>query len=282
MLLSPYHTIHGSAVQYKKLEPMLRREIIERSDGIVQVEVEDGLPLTYSLTKSDDIPIFNQCLQIEHNKQTYVISDDRQANHSPRERLLNDLNLRFTSIWMNGNSSMLQQSTILAGRVFTNIVTNAVIQRYGLSMQELAYIKTAAAIYYNSMHHDEEPESYKLIRSIKNYTGLASTDVEKHIDSGGGYITSVSGLANAIVKSGNPALRSFNDVALMTILSGIYYGLNSKEHIAISLEYPPRWVSMVALVMQDAGFNKTILGSTTKKLMQRDDTMLDYIKYILE
>lgn len=282
MLLSPYQTVHGSAMQTKQIETDLMRLIIERDVGLKRVHAIDGLPNTFSLIQNADIGIFNQCLLISNRGESFVISDDRQANHSPREALLNELNLKFTSVWMNDGSSILKQSTNLAGRVFVNVVTNAIMQSYKLSLQEMTRIRLASAIYYNSSHYSETPESYKIVRAVKDYTNMSSTDVEDFIRNHTDTITTLNGLAQIIASGNNPALKNFTDISIHTILSSIYFGLNSKEHISVALEYPPRWVSLVALVMQDAGYNRTVLGSTTKKLAQRDDIMLDYVRYILE
>lgn len=287
MLTSPYHTRYGSAIQHKHIKRILLQELIQQSSYLIPIAVEDGLPRTYSLSgtvrETEDIPLFTQCIDIQHHGNTILVSDDRQAGTSPRELLLNKLNVILTSLWMNNNQRLIKQSTTLAGRVFTNVLTNAVIQKFGLSLQDTGRIRLACGLYYNDMFLEDDGEDrYKTVGNIKLYTGSSSTEVETYLDTRGSRIPDIPALAVEIRGDNNPALRKFNEVSIYTLMTNIYYGLNSKEHVSVALEYPPRWVALVALVMQDAGFNRTILGSTTKKLLDRDDSMVDFIKYMLK
>lgn len=170
--------------------------------------------------------------------------------------------------WIAGESAKLRSQLSFAGSVFGSWISQALTKVYALDLHDQLRVTAIALYYYHSLFTegsklDDAEVEVAVIHTIK-VTKLPAKEVYE-IFSKIPELHSVNDLCTAI-KEGleNIRLRDFNLLMLMTVLKNSWYGNNAKELIAVAVEYPPAWISIVYAAMTE----KTYRSSPIYKLIE--------------
>ena len=68
----------------------------------------------------------------------------------------------------------------------------------------------------------------------------------------------------------SPRLASLNAGFLVTAIGGVWFGANARENVAVSLEYPPLFITLVYKALMDRSYHSTMLSRFVEISNRRD------------
>ncbi len=173
-------------------------------------------------------------------------------------------------LWINEPRGSLRDISILPMKVYANVIAETLERRFALNPAGRVRVATAAAYGYLNLFTDGEEADFDKT-AVKISQALGSWGREQ-VDSVLSEIQPIAGLEDLCEQikavSGSVRLEEFNYGMLMTLLSGSWYGNNSREVVCVGLEHIPTWIMMIWSSVSEATFKR----STLAKLVQQYDT----------
>lgn len=170
--------------------------------------------------------------------------------------------------WSDGNYAGLRNLR-LAGNVFPNWISENITKRLNLGPGEQWQISVLAAVFYYSLFLNEDSSDFGdksiMIPLVARATGmkpaLVQDIVEKvpHIECVNDFCEKVREVVN------NVRLNNLNTSTLYTMMAGTWYGNNAAETVAVALEHPPTWITLV----YQAATSRTFYHSGLAKMLER-------------
>lgn len=155
---------------------------------------------------------------------------------------------RLQQIWTNGGQSSLRNMKLPA-MAFPAWLAGAIVKRLNLGPAEQAKITILAGIYYLSLFRDEDGndkgDKAAVVAQVARNTGIKPQVVEEVV-SRVRYIADIIDFCQVVKEElNNVRLHNLNTATLYPIMGGTWYGANAAEIVAVALEHPPTWVTMV-------------------------------------
>lgn len=177
----------------------------------------------------------------------------------------------LTAIWNEGRIEALRDISNLPAQVYSALVSESIARRFALDPAEQATVAVLAAYFYYSLFSEAaqvpDDEKNALAGKINRVTRIDAQRVFQIIDPLQG-IENVQALCEVVQQAvGNVALENLNVGNLFNVVSGNWYGHNSRELVCMSLEHVPTWLLIVEASLNSATFRR----STLAKLSPRFD-----------
>lgn len=178
----------------------------------------------------------------------------------------------LSNLWYTGKNKELKDLKF-AQVVFSSWLSDNLTKRFGLDLGDSLKLKTLALIYFNSLFTDNftKEDVEKLIVKYKSDFFTTEELILDVYEKVGNSLTNIESFCSACYTvTGNIRLKGFSTSVLGTIISNSWYGLNSKENIMVSLEYPPVFISLVYNALTNKGFSKSYLSQLVAKLDKKN------------
>jgi len=240
--------------------------------------------IRYYIDKNTDIPSFDIDYMIKADDDNILLVDMRafvNKEGEPTKLALRDYNYRkhravLTAMWASGNQQFFLSNLLLAGKVFTSVMTNRLSSFYGMDAKEQLITQAVLATYYGHLHRDGKVDATKAERDIRSYTTVPATpDIQSLVIDALVETVSDTYSINALIdvlKTAlySPKFKSITAVRLLTHIKGIIYFFKSEVDIAAAMEYPPIWIAMLHLASTDKSVRRSIITSSLIKLTHND------------
>lgn len=170
---------------------------------------------------------------------------------------------RLQEMWVTGNTSSLRGLT-LSSQLYPAWISENVQRALNLGPADQAKISIIAAVFYLSLFKEGPPEGDEeislIISQVSRNTAIKA-DVVKPIVERINYITDVSEFCTFVREElDNVRANNLNPATLYSLLGGTWYGPNSAELVAVALEHPPTWVTMVYRAASNRSFHHARLS----------------------
>lgn len=277
-----YETTSGLITSNKKLEVALKESLVcglqNMSFGVSPLGDTHAVYVSGVSSDETNIPPFIHPYLIENFKgKSYLVTDIRafRNNSSPyqnQQEFENSVRnkteyalVKNRSIielhWVAEDPAKMRTRFSFAGNVFAAWISQSVSKAYALDFHDQFKIMAVAIYYWHSLFTQETKLKDRLLENAvfhaAKVTKLPAEEIhlifEKIPE-----IHSVNELCIAIQESvENIRLRDFNVVMLMTLVRNTWYGVNAKELIAVALEYPPAWISIVFAALTEKTYRSS-------------------------
>lgn len=157
--------------------------------------------------------------------------------------------------------------------VFSSWLSDNLGKRFGLDMGDVYKLKVLALMYYHSLFCDQltKDESDKLFIRFKSEFLLSQEMVDEVYTKVGSTLKDGESFAKACyLVTDNIRFKGFNMAVLSTIIANSWFGLNAKENIMVSLEYPPVFIAMVQAALESRSYSKSNLGQIISRLNKKE------------
>lgn len=287
-----YETTSGSVSNTKSLNIALQTYFIKEEGKYISLNIDDTgethpIFITGYYSSESEIPLFTHPITIKKsNGQNYLVTDlrffirkntdytdlDQSSNISQRieKDVKNWTEYNFAKTrailnlaWVNGGENEIRNSLPFAGIIFASWISEAIGKAYALDYNDQLKIAVLASFYYQSLFNDENQfdentrqkmaiHTIKATRSDSGYVNAVFDKIEAidNINSFCEYVKSVTE---------NIRLKNFNYAMLLTIIRNSWYGINSKEIIAVCIEHPPTWIAMVHAALTERTYKSSMI-----------------------
>jgi hypothetical protein len=204
-------------------------------------------------------------------QQEYVVRDTASYDGLMVRAGLNE-------IWLEANGpDRIRSMSVFPLSVFASWIGEAVAKRLALEAQDQFTVSVLAAIFYLNLFWDNERSTNPnkmdkaflvsvISRGLNYKSDMVYDIVEKHAG-----IANVNDYCEACKSySQSVRLRDLNVSTLFAMIGGYWYGNSGREVIAVALEHPPTWLSLLWQAMyiqgyRNAGLTKILERSTYKR-----------------
>lgn len=282
-----YDTTIGSSFVMNKTEMAIKESIIKdyiesiSGDLVRDLEISPIL-LSNSGTSEANIPYFSHPLLIEDlHKKKYLCGDIRQyikkddapvnmfniKNESEFNLIHNRLALNL--IWLTQRPESIRDISFLPNAIFSSWISEGIASRFALDPKDQMMLAIISSFYYQSLFTEFntflEEDRQKMVSSIIKATRAPAkmvfevTDKIEKLSN----ITDFCSTCKGILE--NTRIENLNAGLLITIVGNSWFGMNAKEVIAIALEHPPTWVSLVYAAFTERTYKRALLSRISER-----------------
>lgn len=278
-----YKTTVGMMSPTRNLDEAIKKALIttnlaERNFGVRSLNNIHPIFVSGIDSEESHIPAFIHPYLIENFKgNNYLVTDIRsfknsantyESEHEFEENVRNKAEYALCKNravlelqWLAGQQSQIRKNFSFAVNVFSAWISQAISKSYGLDIHDQYRIMAVAIYYYNTLFVQENVLDSETLEIAVIHTIKATKLPEKEIRE---IFNSVPKLNDAndlplaieqVVQ--NIRLKNFNLAILLTLIANTWYGNNAKDLIAVSLEYPPVWISIVFAAMTERSYKSS-------------------------
>lgn len=183
------------------------------------------------------------------------------------ELSLAKLRMGLNLLWIDDRPVVLREISFVPMAIFSNWISESITKRFGLTAKEQFLISIVSCYYYYSLfsiHSELSPEERtRLLAACIKITRAPATMVEQTIEAIANLepMESIKQLATNIKAiTENSRLENFNEGLLVNLLISSWFGASARELVAVSLEHPPTWISLVYSAFVEKSFKNTLIS----------------------
>lgn len=197
-----------------------------------------------------------------HGGSGMVIRNATEFNFTKMRAIMN-------LAWLTNQDAFIKNNLGFAGTLFAAWLSEGISKRFALDPRDQLMLSIVSHFYYQSLFYDkavfdDQDKQLFAIHTIKA-TKAPSAMVFEVFDK----LSSMSNIhdycENVKLVLENVRLKDLNPGLLISSVSNSWFGLNSKEIIAVSLEHPPTWVSICYVALLERTFKNTTIARMAER-----------------
>lgn len=283
-----YDTTMGSFMDLKVITKSIREAIIRDAIYNQQLDVKgmDGLVPMFIMGKTSSeatIPFFTHPLLIAADKDIrYLVSDIRPFvrndqssgdSNKPAIKNMTEFNIAKSRLilnmaWLNSMMQGIRNELSFAGTVFASWLSEVIGKKYALDPKDQLVLNIMCHYYYLTLFSNEPMDDVMIHKFSVHTIKATRAPVDLVIDTFGriGDIKNINDFCSKVPEIlENIRLNDFNLGMLLTIIANSWFGLNSREILAVALEHPPTWCSLVYGSLTERTFKNSMIARVSER-----------------
>lgn len=187
-------------------------------------------------------------------------------------------------IWLAQSPSILRDISPVPMMIFSSWLSESLGKRYALDPREQLNIAILSAIFYSSQFTNDseldEQSKLRVVGSVTKATKASAKDVLEIIDKVSVVHNTTDFCKHAYEISGSVRLKELNAGVLYSVLGGSWFGTNAKEMIAVAIEHPPTWLSILMSAYTERSYKNSQITKLLDRLSTKDSGK-NYMQAIL-
>lgn len=194
------------------------------------------------------------------------------------------LNLR----WIAGETSGIRNALGFASVVYANWLGQVIARAFSLDFKDQSVVMVIACAFYRSLFEEEfefdetniQALGMSMSSSLKMPTDLVFGTLDKLEP-----MNDIHDLCTTISKNlENLRPERFNPAILLNMVANNWYGQNAKEILAVAIEHPPTWITIVYTALKQRTYKTSMIYQVAERIGKRgaSDTFLvafnNYVK----
>lgn len=271
-----------------RIRKALQIEMIERRLFNVE-DLSDNIILVTG--QNPDVPIFAHPFPVEEERDLErgsipsIAIDIRGFTRIKDGRLIptaqNDLRLialraAVNNYWVTETPRDLLNLSDYPMRIYARWVSENLTRRLGLDPQTQMRVSIIAAVFYASLFLETDEWDERTRLKVASLVGRATmTGIEQALEIidplEDNAPTGIESLVEMLQQHGESVrLEKVSVPLLYTILGGTWFGANSKENIAVALEHPPTFLSILFEAVDNRTYRKANLSEIAERANRKD------------
>lgn len=290
-----YDTTVGSSINMSKTTAAIKQAFVHDMLYLSNLDLISSLKYVPVFVggagvSEANIPLFAHPVVIDHASHSYIVSDVRPVVKVDPDSdfgfsVKNKIDFEFIKyrlimnlIWLNDGCLSIKNDLNLAGVIFGAWMSDSISRRFALDPRDQLLLFIISHYYYQSMFYDTRDINEDMKQSFAVHTIKATRapselvlsifDKIGEINDINDYCTNVKAILE------NIRLKDLNAGLVITLLGNSWFGLNSKEVLAVAIEHPPTWVTLIYTVLKEKTYRNSQLARVaeryTKKSLAND------------
>lgn len=305
-----YDTSIGSSIVTTKIKSAINESLIRGLLADTNLDIITSLKIkpvfvTGANNSEGEIPLFAHPILLDstlNKKEIYLCTDVRPFLKQDRSeyeikdgnkvivRNHTEFNLAksravMNLLWLTGSESQIKNNLLFAGTVYASWLGETISKRFALDPSDQMKIFIISHFFYQTLFLEESVFDSNTKERLAVHTIKASKAPAKYVFEILDQITSMSSIedycTNVKTILSNVRLKDLSAGFVITLISNSWFGMNSKEILAVALEHPPTWVAIVYTSLVE----RTFKNSTIAKISERfgkNNLGSDYVKSYVE
>jgi hypothetical protein len=290
-----YETTVGSSLVVKPVERAIKEACIkdmlynQHLDIITTLDIRP-LVVTGALTSESNIPLYAHPLLVTGTRgydflcadiRPFVRKDRLDDAWSPTPAIRNVTEYSFAKTrlvlnlaWLTGGARPMQNQFTGAATVYAGWLSELISRQYALDPRDQVALFCLSYMHYQSLFQespqlDDDTAQAAVIHIIKA-TPAPGTLVNSLVSEIKSMPLGTLDLYCEAVKNllQNIRLEKFNAGILITLTGQSWFGLNAKEILAIALEHPPTWTTIVYHALQERTYRNSVIAKLAERYIK--------------
>ena len=195
---------------------------------------------------------------------------------------------KLESIWHSSSYRALANIHPSMMTIYARWITSGLVRRFGLDAREMSVIEVLSCLYYISLsQHERDWDEYFTTNALLTITQtikIPSQFVKETILDINTPLTDIKSLIDIIkVKCDNVKLDALTPALLITHLASTWFGNNKGETLAVAIEHPPTFISLVYAAISETMFRKLGFTQVVQSVLKGDQVKVQTkIKTLLD
>ena len=215
----------------------------------------------------------------------FVYVDPRQVGYVVRNK--SEFNLAKARLisnksWIINTPQSISGLSLVPCSVFASWISEGISHRFSLDPLDQLRLAIICSFYYQTLFLDKSVFESEEVERMNSICIKATKAPAKIVYETTAKIQKLDGITDfcdtvkAILE--NTRLSEFNAGLLITVLKNSWFGANAADMLAVSLEHPPTWVSLLYAAMSE----RTYRNSTISKICERYSRDNAFIKAFVQ
>lgn len=175
--------------------------------------------------------------------------------------------------WLQGDVDALKLNLYFSTAMFGKWIADVIAKAYAIDARDQIVVAIASTYYYQALFTDNDSYDEDTLHKWQIHTCKAlNTDSRfvKEVFSKMPKIVGIQSLIDCIqLSTDNVRLKDLSLVSLLTLLKNSWYGINSKEIIAIAIEHPPTWMAIIYAALSEKTFKSSLIYKIAERVGKR-------------
>jgi len=310
--INPYNTTPGKVFDTKKIKQKINELLVINSTSTLFSNIVMPVPTYFIsgiLPGEKDLPILAMpMITTDTRGKDWIVVDirgvlkskltreDIMSAPSIKDILRNETEYTFIILrasimghYLNKDEMSINNIKDDLANAFGSWISTSTLNTYALTVEEVILLRIVLMYYYYSIMQSTEinlSNVKRIVVSIGKYFGssVASSYIEDVLEP----ITKEDSLMNPstledlvkliklIFEPHSDKLKNMTSLSLLQMILNTWFGDNSNEIIAVSLEHPPTFAAVCYLALSSNSFRYTKLSSILdSKLKNKKDLLLN-------
>jgi len=169
--------------------------------------------------------------------------------------------------WLKEDYTFFKVNLVDCGIYFNKVIGSKLKQHFNLDPAKSFELQVTLAIYWAGMvdedfYDRDDYTMYVATRRYINHSNETFTRVKSKINKMKNVNELVMSLKNV---ADSVKTRNLDTSVFLTMVSSVTFGFQIKTDIAIAMEFPPYWCSMVFSALSDKSFKRTYIVGQARK-----------------
>lgn len=297
---TPYETTRGTHIVTDRItsaiqESIVRDMIFTTNLGLSKSFEIKPLFVTGLYSTESQIPVFDHPLLVSNTQKNLKflcfdfrpvisVNDLRNEKLMPKNKSEFDFYFSRAALslaWLVGGENSMKTSLAKAGNVFASWLGETLAKRFYLDPSDQMKASILSHYYYqclfsNDVKNDgDEIQNTVLatIQALRTPAELTFEVVEKATEvwvSNNGRVD-LAGFCEALkVVTENIRLKDLNPGIVLTLTSSSWFGATARELLAVALEHPPTWCSIVFAAINQKTFKNSNIAKVAERVLKGD------------
>lgn len=281
-----YDTTVGTGLHVKDVALQLRH--VQASGGLPIMADHDVEPILAEITGQSSthvtVPVFSHPFEVLGvDKKRYLFMDyrpfvslDSSDQWDIKVNIRNSVEYNFakarllmSKVWLTQPTNSISGLSSMPMGVYSSWISESITHRFALDMGDQSKLAILAALFYQSLFYEEGEitETVKtmfasnIVRTLRMPADLVFKTIENVPE-----LTNVKSFCTAVkTVLENSRLEDFNEGILVLLLRNTWFGANSGEILAVALEHPPTWVSLVYISLSERTFKNSSIAKVSER-----------------
>lgn len=299
MFLTPYHTTSGKGMlsEVNRIVTIIK-SIQGFDEGIVSVYSTTEEGEINAIVHSDytkKIPDFFHPIAVLNKHNKYDIWLDAKPFSNTRQNSWDKIDFKnatdnyfgvtkakLTHYWLNVNHNDLRTFSPLPAAIYSAYISETLARKFSLNIEQQLRLAIHAGFFYFNLFLTDDEIKYKLEHKPEEYVAfLLKTnrmlnekvvlevlsiyqEEELAINSIDRFCSLCEKVTNSVVFS------DFTQTAYYSILNGGWFGLGARESVAIALEFPPIWITIISLALNERTYRNSPIAKIVERSLFRE------------
>lgn len=288
--MSAYDTTVGSLIDVRSIVKAIREAMIQDLSHQRSLDIVTGYDIKPAFiigagNAEDIVPFFSHPMLVDAgNGSKFLFTDlrlfirkqdipDLGFNQLPPVKNITEFNFTksrsiLSLAWMTGQQSIVKNDLRWSAIIYAMWLGEIIAKKYMLDPKDQLIINIVSYYFYASLFTEGELDNDEIekiaVHIVKATKAPASMvfDVLYKVDT----LTDLESFCRAIVgATENVRLNDFNSGVLLTLIANSWYGVNSRDILAVALEHPPTWCAIVYAAATERSFKNYMVARITDR-----------------
>ena len=283
-----YDTTIGAGLVTKQIEHAIKESFIKdtvynRHLDLITSQNYQPVFISGGMSSESNIPFFEHPLAIRNYKgKNFLCTDIRASIRSNGDNSPWEVNVRnqtefdfafhrtiINLAWLDNQINQIKLSLNFAGTVYAAWLSEAIGKRFALDPKDQIIVSIISHFFYQSLFYSEDKFEEDSLQKFAVHTIKATNAPSQLVFNIFDQIPRIKGIEDFCealkTVTGNIRLNDLNHGLLITMIGTTWYSANSKELLAVALEHPPTWITIVQTALVERGYRNSLIAKIAER-----------------